>query len=76
MKSINHAMLYKNLNMKMRFKNLNIRFTPVTALIALANFGMRSMNFIQSLLTVGSTPFENLNRGQVRQMWWLQCMYR
>lgn len=76
MKSINHAMLYKHLNMKMKFKNLQPRFTPVMALMALANFGMRSMNFLGSLLTVGCTPFENLNRGQMRQMWWLQCMYR
>ena len=76
MKTINHAMLYKHLNMKMKLKNFQTRFTPVMALMALANFGLRSMGFLSSLLTVGSGPFEGLNKGQMRKMSWLFAMYR
>ena len=54
----------------------NFRPNTVMALIAMANFGMKAFSFLNSLLTIGCTPFENLNRGQLRQMSWLFCMYR
>ena len=39
-------------------------------------FGVKAFGFLRNLVTVGSSPFDNLNRGQIRQMWYLQCMYR
>lgn len=54
----------------------NFRPNTVATLIALANFGMKAFGFLSNLLTIGSTPFEGLNRGQLRQMSWLYCLYR
>jgi hypothetical protein len=54
----------------------NAKNITVMALIALANFGTKSFSFLNNLLTVGSTPFEGLNRGQLRQMSFLFAMYR
>lgn len=49
----------------------------ISGLIGLVNFGYKmTAGFFSRLLTVGSTPFENLNRGQARKMWWLFAMYR
>lgn len=56
-----------------RINNLAI----LTGLIGLVNFGYKATaGFLSRLMTVGSTPFENLNRGQARRMWWLFAMYR
>lgn len=48
----------------------------VTGVIALVNFGYKAMGFLRNLVTVGNTPFQNLNRGQMRRMSWLFAMYR
>jgi len=65
---------HRNLANKVR-RNFN-KGIAVTAMIALVNFGVRGLRFLNSLITVGSTPFEGLNRGQLRRMSFLFAMYR
>lgn len=62
--------------MKTRQNHRPVKHFAILALMAFNNFGLRTMNFINSLVTVSMGPFAGLNRGQLRQMWWLQCMYR
>lgn len=65
---------YRN-QIRQNVQNIN-KSALLTGLIALANFGMKAMGFFRNLVTVGSTPFSNLNRGQMRRMSWLFAMYR
>jgi hypothetical protein len=67
---------FRNLRNNVRNFRPNAKHVTVMALIAMANFGIKAFSFINNLLTIGSTPFEGLNRGQMRQMSWLFCMYR
>lgn len=62
--------------MKHRQTHRPIKHFVTLALMMFNNFGMRTMSFINSLCTVSDGPFNGLNRGQLRQMWWLSCMYR
>lgn len=44
----------------------------MTALMAFYSFGIKTLSFFDKLLTVGCTPYENLNRGQLKRMYWLR----
>ena len=54
----------------------NFRPNTVATLIALANFGVTAFKFLNSLITVGCTPFEGLTTKQLKQMYFLRAMYR
>jgi hypothetical protein len=57
--------------------NYQPKFNTVMFAMAMSmyNFGVRTMSFLRSLVTVGSGPFDGLNRGQLRKMYWLRYMY-
>lgn len=55
-------------------RNHSPRFHFVTVATMLMNFGHRVMSFLGSLVTVGFSAYDGLNRGQIRQMWWIQCL--
>lgn len=44
----------------------------LAAVFAAYHFGVKAFGFLQNLVTVGCNPFEGLNRGQLRKMYWLQ----
>ncbi len=46
----------------------------LAAVFAAYHFGVQAFGFLQNLVTVGRNPYEGLNRGQLRQMYWLQYM--
>jgi len=72
----------KSLSMtRHNFRNVKNNLRPsinltVLALIGLYNFGVTALRFINNMVTVSDGPFAGLNRGQMRQMSWLFCMYR
>lgn len=55
-----------------KVKAFNFKSTIVMSLIALNTFGYKAMSFFDKLLTIGCTPYENLNRGQLKRMYWLR----
>jgi len=48
----------------------------LSAILSVMTLGFVPYSFLKNLEVVGCNPFECLNRGQIRQMWFLQCMYR
>jgi hypothetical protein len=75
MKSTQNHNNYRNRLRKGATRLSNL--TLLTGLIGLVNFGYQiTAGYLSKLITVGCTPFENLNRGQARKMWWLFAMYR
>ena len=70
----------RNFNNARVYNSIRNKYTPkfnfITVATLLMNFGHGVMTFLGSLVREGCTPFEGLNRGQMRQMWWLQAMYR
>lgn len=44
----------------------------LAAMFAAYHFGVKAFSFLGNLVRVGSSPYENLNRGQLRKMYWLQ----
>jgi hypothetical protein len=44
----------------------------LAAVFAAYHFGVKAFGFLQSLVTTGRNPYEGLNRGQLKQMYWLQ----
>ena len=48
----------------------------LSALIGIMTLGALPYSFLRNLEIVGCNPFERLNRGQMRQMWFLRAMYR
>lgn len=57
-------------------RQISMRHIAVSMLIGLAMFGQQAFGFFKNLVTVSDGPFAGLNRGQMRQMSWLFCMYR
>lgn len=55
-----------------KVKAFNFKNTVIMSLIALNNFGYKAMSFLDKLLIIGCTPYENLNRGQLKRMYWLR----
>lgn len=43
----------------------------VSAMIVAFNFGIKAFGFLQNLVTIGGSPYEGLNRGHLRKMYWL-----
>lgn len=64
-----------NTNRK-QVKAFNFKNVAILSLIALHNFGVQTLSFFDKLFTVSEGPFAGLNRGQLRKMSWLYCMYR
>ena len=54
----------------------NFKSTVLLTLIAINNFGIKTLSFFDKLFTVSEGPFSGLNRGQLKKMSWLYCMYR
>lgn len=54
----------------------NTTYVALSMIIGLMNFGQATLGFFKNLVTVSDGPFAGLNRGQMRQMSWLFCMYR
>lgn len=52
-------------------KPFNFKHYAVFSLMALNTFGHKALTFFDKLLTIGCSPFENLNRGQIKKMYWL-----
>lgn len=46
----------------------------VSVAIMAINFGMQAYSFLRNLVTIGGNPYEGLNRGQRRQMYFLPYM--
>jgi len=44
----------------------------LAAVFAAYHFGVKAFSFLQNLVTVGGNPYDGLNRGQLRRMYWLQ----
>ena len=59
-----------------KVKAFNFKSTVLLTLIAINNFGIKTLSFFDKLFTVSEGPFSGLNRGQLKKMSWLYCMYR
>lgn len=61
--------------------NNNVRsmYQPLAVMMALSiamyNFGVKAMGFLNSLVTTSLGPFAGLTRRQMRDMYWLRFMY-
>ena len=60
------------------FRNNGLKGTYLVlgAILSVMTFGAIPFGYFRNLVTEGSNPFAELNRGQLKQMWWLQCLYR
>lgn len=43
----------------------------LAAVFAAYHFGVKAFSFFHSLVTTGRNPYEGLNRGQLKRMYWL-----
>lgn len=59
-----------------KVKSFNFKSSIVLSLITLNTFGHKALTFFDKLFTVSDGPFAGLNKGQLRKMSWLYCMYR
>jgi hypothetical protein len=54
----------------------SIRYAPLSLLLGVIAFGAAVGGYFRNLVTEGGGPFSGLNRGQLRKMSWLFCLYR
>lgn len=70
---------HRNYRNNVKRNSNNGRMNVSTLLMCMAfsaiSFGVVSYSFLRNLVIEGCNPFERLNRGQMRQMWFLRCMY-
>jgi hypothetical protein len=64
---------YRNNFMRNVGKSMTVSMIAMS--IALTNFGIKAVGFLANLVTIGSGPFEGLNRRQLKDMYWLRYMY-
>jgi hypothetical protein len=57
-------------------KAFSFKTTVLISLMALNTFGHKALSFFDKLFTVSDGPFAGLNKGQLKKMSWLYCMYR
>lgn len=66
----------KNTQTHRPVKHFSFKNTAILTLMALNTFGHKALSFFDRLFTVSDGPFAGLNKGQLRKMSWLYCMYR
>lgn len=54
----------------------SIRYAPLSLLMGVLILGAAVGGYFKNLVTEGGGPFSGLNRGQLRKMSWLFCLYR
>jgi len=76
--SMNRRNYNNNRFVSNKARNYKITRQNIFVAVAMAamNFGVQAFSFLRNLVTVGCNPFEGLNRGQLRQMYWLQYVVR
>lgn len=53
-------------------KPFNFKNVAMMTLIAIHTFGVKALSFLERLEIVGKNPYESLNRGQLKRMYWLR----